>query len=177
MTQAARRAAGRWTAWLIGIAAAAGAPGAAAQQAPQVRCGTPQPPFEANADNQLKGDVLQQRLSGKTLVFTRPTVGPAGRPFGQARFRIELRTDGSTQMTCKMRRNAGGGWQACQSVGTDGARDRDVGTWRIDGDQIVFQRTRFGEQESRITLHAVGARLAARRIATAPCLPGPATLE
>jgi hypothetical protein len=152
---------------------------AAAQERRRAPCREAPAPFALSADNQIKGSALHDRLAGKTLVFTRPATGPRGGP-GEMQFRIEFRGDGSTVLGCRRRRANESAWSPCQQFGPEGGQtgDRDVGVWRLEGDQLVLQRTRFGIEESRVTLHAAqGAALAVRRISGAPCMPGPVMLE
>lgn len=163
---------GRWC--LLGLALAVLALAAAPAHAQQrARCKPLPPPFATNAANQIKGEALQRRLTGKTMTLTRPAI----RPGVQTQFRFEFRADGSIVMTCRLRRGAGGEGRPCGAFGPSGSGGRDVGVWRVEGDQVVIQRTRFAGQEGRITLHAEGNLLAVRRIAGAVCLPGAVTLE
>ena len=154
---------------LAGLALAA----APAHAQPQARCKPRPPPFTTNAANQIKGEALRRRLTGKTMALMRPAL----RPGVQLQFRFEFRVDGSVVMTCRLRRGAGGQGRPCGAFGPEGSGGRDVGVWRIESDQVVIQRTRFAGQEGRIALHAHGSLLAVRRIAGAVCLPGTVTLE
>lgn len=155
----------------LAVAAFASAAPPALAQPEQRNCKPLAPPFAANDANQLKKPALGERVTGKTLVFKRPTV----RAGVTALFRFEFRRDGTVVMTCRARRGEAAG-RPCRGFGP-GTSGRDVGVWRVDDDQIAIKRTRFAELESRITLHTQGSRLAVRRVAGAHCLPGPVTLE
>ncbi len=151
---------------------------AAAQGPPRARCRSAPAPFALTAENQIKGKALLGRLAGRTLVYTRPSVLLSGAP-GVAQYRLQFRDDGSMAMECRVRPAHAAAWRRCAVFGPrpGAAGDRDVGTWRIENDQLVLQRTRFGEAESRMTLHARGGALAVRRIAGTHCMQGPVSLQ
>ena len=155
----------------MAVAAFASAAPPALAQPEQRNCKPLAPPFATNDANQLKKPALGERVTGKALVFRRPTV----RAGVTAHFRFEFRGDGTVVMTCRARRGEAPG-RPCRGFGP-GTSGRDVGVWRIENDQIALKRTRFAELESRVALHARGNMLAVRRIAGAHCMPGPATLE
>jgi hypothetical protein len=144
----------------------AGSAAAGAQQRSGGGCRAGEPPFELTPANQIKGAELRTLLPGKRL-FAERQMNDRKRA---NRFGFEFRADGSLVFTCR-----GAGGQACPQF-TPGTGGRDVGVWRIEGDQIVLQRTRFAEQgrvDGRVTLHRKGGTYAGGRT-SAPhfCLPG-----
>lgn len=161
----------------VGCACAVAA-AATAQGPPNVRCRDAPAPFALSAGNQIKGSDLMRRLAGKTMVYTRPSVLLSGAP-GVAQYRIAFRDDGSMALACRVKPAQAQAWRPCAVFGPKPGTvgDRDVGAWRVEGDQLVWQRTRFGDAESRLAFHAQGDALAVRRIAGAPCAQGPVSLE
>src|SRR5262249_413264 len=90
---------------LVAVGLIAPAFGSAAAKEPQRgRCGPAPPPFETNAANQIKGEALLDRLSGRTMAFTRMQRGNGGQQPRAVQFRAEFRADGSTATQCRVRR-------------------------------------------------------------------------
>jgi len=161
------------------LAAGTGA-GRAQQQQGEPGCVPETLPFAANTANQLTGKALSGPLGSKTLVALRTRTGRGAR---QLRFKFTLRPDGSALIRCEGRPDEAGAWQPCRQFNPENtqAPDRDLGTWRIEADQLVFQRIRFsaaGRDEGRFTFHRASGVVEIRRLSGPGfCLPGAVTFE
>ncbi|MGH7006269.1 MAG: hypothetical protein ACREIP_20170 [Alphaproteobacteria bacterium] len=131
----------------------------------------------------MKGAALSERISGKSLVVERTGSGSGeGRLL---RFSFHFRSDGSVEIRCESRpmQASSGSWRGCRQFnpGNTAAPERDLGTWRIEADQLIMQRLRTaaeGREEGRFTFHAQGEVVAARRLTgSAFCVPGIVRLE
>jgi hypothetical protein len=159
---------------------AAGAGAGRAQQQGEPGCVAETLPFAANTANQLKGEALSGPLGSKTLVALRTRTGRGAR---KLRFKFTLRPDGSAVILCEGRPDEAGAWQPCRQFNPESTRapGRDLGIWRIEADQLVFQRIRFsaaGRDEGRFTFHQANGVVEIRRLSGPGfCLPGAVTFE
>lgn len=142
---------------------------AEAQQA-RASCRIAESPFDLTLANQIKGGQLRAFLSGKRLVAQRLDNDGASTRYG-----FEFRPDGSLVFTCHNVNR-----QPCFNF-TPGGAARDIGVWRVEGDVLVLQRTRFaaqGRADGRVTFHRQGGIYVGGRT-NAPhfCLAGPLLVE
>ena len=133
-------------------------------------CLVPDAPFELTPANRVNGTQLRALLSGKRVVAQRRNNSSPSSRYG-----FEFRADGSLVFTCQVLNG-----EPCGFF-TPGGSGRDIGVWRIEGDQLVLQRTRFAAQgriDGRVTLHRQGNVYAGGRT-SAPhfCLAGPLVVE
>lgn len=140
-------------------------------------CRDIEPPFAATEANRLAGDRLQQSLSGKTLIYTRPFTTAAG----FSKNSRELRPDGSSVYVCESGAAETGPWRPCARFGSQrqnvsGARDAAV--WSVKDRALCVASAAFGA-EACFSIHQQGAVFAARRIsgAVSICMQGPITLQ
>ena len=137
-------------------------------------------PFQATIANQLKGADLAEPIASKTLVAVRSQTGS---PPCLARFKFQFRPDGSALIKCEGKPVNNAQRRPCRGFNPENAEapDRDLGTWRIELDQLVFRRIRFsaeGRDEGRFTLHAANGVIGVRRLSGSGfCLPGVVTFE
>jgi len=172
-----RRASGTF-AWMLALALLAWSHEPYAQaDRDRRRCLASDPPFATSLANQIKGPEISRMLADKSIVALRRSVG-GGAPELEGRFGFAFRADGSVLFTCQTHRGPGAPWEPCRAFNPDTAGSRDVGVWRVEGDVLIVQRTRFGESEARVTLHRQGNVYAFARLTTAHlCLPGPITVQ
>ncbi len=168
----------------VGMAATCFAMASACQaQAPPIarpHC-TMSPPFALTDANQLKATALRKRVGDKTIVYTRLQTGANFE--GGVSYRIQLRADGSLRMRCEQKAASAERWSPCRGLNESNprARDRDVGVWRVEGGDLVLQRTALealGREEARVALHEANGMFAARGVRGPHfCLPGPIGIE
>jgi hypothetical protein len=157
-------------AWIVPAALVFACVAKAETQQVRAGCLPAETAFELTPANQMKGAELRAFLPGKHVTAERRNTDGKSSRYG-----FEFRADGSLVFDC---RNMSG--QPCRNF-TPGAGARDIGVWRIDGDQVVLQRTRFaaqGRKDGRVTFHRQGGVYAGGRT-SAPhfCLAGPILLE
>jgi hypothetical protein len=146
-------------------------------QADEAKCVPEKAAFAAGAGNQVKGAALMDTVKGKTIVFARAESEAAAEP--QTRIKIDFRADGTALWRCTARAKASDEWKRCPNFSKENAKspDREIGSWKVDGDAIVVQRAK-GSAEGRFTLHSEKDKMQAQLVSgTHYCMPGRVKFE